>query len=466
MINIPQLSYLMMTLLTTTADQLACATGFVRRASPLSGSRFARILVFSWWQDPAATCEARADMAHALGCPVSAQAIDKRFTPRCAAFLRALLAQAVQMAVKAEVKADPVGVPVLQRFTSVEICDSSVVCLPSSLSEEWAGCGHATEAQTAALKLTVRFDLSSGKLHGPLLTAARTHDRRAASQLAQELDPLPVGGLHIGDLAFFSLEQFSAWDRQGCYWLSRLKGGVVVAGCDGERWDLPSWLGVHCSQVAQGVQTPILLGATQCLPARLIAQRVSAGAAKKRRTEMEVEAKREGRVVSAHEWALADWTLLVTNCLPYQLSVEEALALEGGRWQIELLFKRWKSLGQIDEWRTHNPWRILCEVYAKLLIMVLQHWLVIAGSWHMAERSLWRGVKVVQRRGQALASAWVRGRREWLGQLAETVGAVGRCRIDKRKTQPSTYQLLLTAPPPILLPLPSPLTLYVLPLVA
>lgn len=464
MTTIPQLSYLMTTLLTTTADQLACATGFVQRVSPLSGSHFARILVFSWWQDPAATCEARADMAGAIGCPVSAQAIDKRFTPRAAAFLRALLSQAVQATVKAKVRAEPVAVPVLQRFTAVEVCDSSVICLPSALAGEWAGCGHATEAQTSALKVTVRFDLCAGQLHGPLLTPARTHDRRAALELAQELDPLPVGGLHIGDLAFFSLEQFSAWEGQGCYWLSRLKGGVVVSGYNGESWerlDLPSWLGVHCSHPSQVVETPILLGATHHLPARLIAQRVSARTAKERRLDMEAQAKREGRVVSAQEWALADWTLLVTNCPAHQLSVEEALALEGARWQIELLFKRWKSLGQIDEWRTHKPWRIMCEVYAKLLIMVLQHWLVVMGSWHIPDRSLWRGVKVVQRRGQALASAWGRGRREWLAQLAETVRAVGRCRIDKRKNQPSTYQLLLAASPPPLL-----LSPQVLPLVS
>jgi hypothetical protein len=443
MTTIPRLSYLMTTLLTTTADHLACSTGFVKRVSPLSGSRFARTLIFSWWQNPAATCQTRADMAAALGCPVSAQAIDKRFTPSTALFMRSLLAEAI----RAKVSADPVAVPVLKRFTAVEVCDSSVVALPHTLSTEWRGCGNASQPQTAALKLTMRFDLTGGRLCGPLLTNARTHDQRAACELART-NPLPQGALHIGDLAFFVLNQFAEWDRQGKYWLSRFKGGTAIAGPDGVRWKVDEWLSIHCSHYSQRVDTPILLGAHHRLPVRLIAERVPAHVVKERRTKMQAEAKHEGRTVSAQEWSLAEWTLLVTNCSYDQLSVEEALALEQARWQIELLIKRWKSLGQIDEWRSGKPWRILCEVYTKLLIMVLQHWLLVVGSWSKPDRSMWKGLQAVQRRGWALARGWVRGNTEWLAALLEVNAAVGRCRIDKRRTELSTYQILLAAPPP------------------
>lgn len=121
--TIPQLSRLMNQLLSTTADQLAAETGFVRRVSKLSGSLFARTLVFSWWADPAAPCSARADMARTLGCPISAQGVDQRFSRTSAAFLQALLGAAVQQVVVA----DPVSIPVLRRFAHVEICDGSVI---------------------------------------------------------------------------------------------------------------------------------------------------------------------------------------------------------------------------------------------------------------------------------------------------------------------------------------------------
>ena len=69
-------------------------------------------------------------------------------------------------------------------------------------------------------------------------------------------------------------------------------------------------------------------------------------------------------------WALAAWTVYVTNVPVALLSLDEALVLARCRWQIELLFKLWKQEGRIDESRSEQPWRVLCEVYAKLLGMV------------------------------------------------------------------------------------------------
>ena len=48
--------------------------------------------------------------------------------------------------------------------------------------------------------------------------------------------------------------------------------------------------------------------------------------------------------------ATATWTIVVTNVPRELLNVEEAMLLARLRWQIELLFKLWKSHGGIDEW--------------------------------------------------------------------------------------------------------------------
>ncbi|HKF38798.1 MAG TPA: hypothetical protein VKB35_18025 [Ktedonobacteraceae bacterium] len=85
---------------------------------------------------------------------------------------------------------------------------------------------------------------------------------------------------------------------------------------------------------------------------------------------------------------LAEWTISMTNVPLDLMSGEEALILVRAWWQIELLFKLWKRQGQIDEWRSHNPWAILREAYAKLIAMVFQHWLLLLGWWQHLDRSL------------------------------------------------------------------------------
>ena len=59
------------------------------------------------------------------------------------------------------------------------------------------------------------------------------------------------------------------------------------------------------------------------------------------------------------------------------------------RWQMEMLYKLWKQYGRIDEWRTANPWRVLCELYAKLIGLLLQHWLIILFAQAGMNSAVW-----------------------------------------------------------------------------
>ena len=120
---------------------------------------------------------------------------------------------------------------------------------------------------------------------------------------------------------------------------------------------------------------------------------------------MHAEAKSNGRPAANAALALADWNVAITNVLRSMLSLAEALVLMRIRWQIELLFKLWKSHGRVDEWRTKNPARILCEVYAKLLGLVFQQWILVASNWVDPVRSLFKAAMIVTSYASELASA-------------------------------------------------------------
>ncbi len=422
----------MQTVLNVVAYDLGRETGFVQRDSKLNGASFVQTLVFSYLADPNATLSDLTQTAAAIGVTITPAGLTQRFTEAAATLLQRVLAAAVQRVLAA----DPLAIPLLERFSGVYLEDSTVIALPDVLRELWPGCGNAGEQGRAALKLNVRLNLCTGVFADLSLHAGRVHDSRAALPL----DTLVPGALYLADLGYFSLERLRQIDQQDAFFLLRLKAQTAVFDASGRRWDDVTALLASEGDV---VDLPVTLGVSHRLPVRLLAVRVPQEVADQRRRKLRAAAREKGQAVSARRLALAGWTILITNASPEELSVAEAVVVARARWQIELLFKLWKSHGRIDESRSAKPWRVLCDVYAKLLAMVVQHWVTLISLWDYPDRSLVKAAQTVQKYALQLATnLWHHVRTE------ETLELIARClkrgcRINRRKTHPNTYQLLL-----------------------
>jgi hypothetical protein len=332
--------------------------------------------------------------------------------------------------------------PLLKRFTAVIVEDSSRISLPDDLAQVWRGGGGSPGTSRAGLKLFVRWDVLSGDLQGPLLTDGRQADAKSPFQ-EQEV---PAGGLYLGDQGFFEQGRLRQWHQriegQRRYYLMRLPVGTALYTRRGHRLVLA---GIVPQQEGAAVELGVLVGQQARVPARLILQRVPEEVAEQRRQRLRAEAHDHGREPSEQALYLAGWIIVVTNVPRRLLSLEETLVVLTVRWQIELLFKRWKEGGQIDEWRSKKHWRILCEVYAKLAAMVIQHWLIQLGCWQDPQRSLVKAAQVVRREAGQLMVAIREGRLESVVRQILRCMRSG-CRIDKRKRFPSTVQRLAGAP--------------------
>jgi hypothetical protein len=413
-------------------EVLARESGFIQRQVTVTGSGFVQAMVMSFQGKRSPSYSEISQSASSLGMPMSAQGMAQRLNERCARFMKAVVEMALKEKVRGIAKS---AFPILEKFKGVHLRDSSTIGLPASLRDVWRGTGNQN-AKTAALKLQVSWEYSRGALDGLVFQAGCCQDQTSAYQSLE----LPAGALHLGDLGYFSLEKLARDNEQGVFWITRWKFRTTL-------WDTPEHLldlvAFLSTQTESQLDLPVHVGGKQQLACRLLASRVPQEVADQRRQRIQETYRKHGRQPSEKMLQLAEWTLVLTNVPVTLLSLKEALLLLRVRWQIELLFKLWKKYLAIDKWNSHNPWRILTEIYAKLLTALLFHWTTLVDFWNYPDRSLFKAVTLFQKYITSILFQLANFPTllTLLQRLSDSYAKA--CRIRKHLHLACTYQMLL-----------------------
>lgn len=420
------------------ACTLARSMGVIQRERKLTGTHLALLLVLGWWHQPRAGSSGLSRFAASLGIRISKQGIEGHFRLETAQWLYALLLRAIERVIRGPV----VAIPLLRRFTAVYVEDGSTISLPDALVNIWRGCrggNRKHEGTTSAVKLTVRLDMLHGTLQGPHLQDGRQHE----SQSLLQDQPMAKGSLWIADAGYFALVKLLTLSKAGIYFLMPYKDSVVL-WFEGQRSDILHLL--RQAGPASEVEFDVILGAAKQVKCRLLARRLSEAEVATRHQQQDESARKHGKVVTQRQRDLAHWSLLISNVPAALMTLAQAWILMRMRWQIELLWKLWKMQGLVDEWHTQNPARILCEVYAKLLGLLIQHWLLLLSCWEDPHRS-WITISDVIRDHVIVLAHGFSGRLP-LGRavrlVCTTVAQASGCSIPARAHRASTSHLLLS----------------------
>ena len=426
--TIPQLSRILQQLLIDDANRIGRESGFIQRQRKLSGASFAQSLVLGWQANPKASLEELCQSARVCGVTISPPGLQGRLnSPQANRFLHQLLLKGVSYLVQSHSQRDDL----LASFAGVYIQDSSQIELPSCLHPMWQG----QQTEQAVLKVQAVLDYQHGQFD---LTLASGRDHDCPLQTVA----LPPGSLRLADLGYFKVKVFEQLNKQGVWWVSRLPARSGI--WQGEQVvHLAKWLKKQENVcIDQWVELT-----AQRLPGRLLAVRVPPEVAKERRKRVRKAAsKRKNSRLKPETLALCNWTILATNLPPETFTLDDILSLQRLRWQIELLFKLWKSDLSLDAWRSQLPHQILSEVYAKLLLALIQHWLLLLGCGHYENRSLVKATKVLRKHAFHILAA-ISDFALLLRTLRLILPTLARCTVQKRKTRPATFQLLGRASP-------------------
>ena len=110
---------------------------------------------------------------------------------------------------------------------------------------------------------------------------------------------------------------------------------------------------------------------TPSIAGRLIAIAKTEAAAEKARRQVREQAKKKGRTPDARTLKAAEYIFVFTTASAEVLSAWMALQLYRFRWQIELMFKRFKSLLGLGQLRAHDPRLCRTYLYSKLIAALL-----------------------------------------------------------------------------------------------
>jgi hypothetical protein len=377
-------------------------TGFVKRVSKMTGKLFLALVTFGVWSDATTTLAQLAAKVTQLDeqLAISPEAIYQRMNKRALAFLQDMIGQALAKVHVLESVCDDGLFPC---FTKVYLADSTGFALPDSLHALFAGSGGS--AGKAGAKIQAVWDYKSSVFDHFALTPWNIPDQTYIDTVvafAQE------GILFVFDLGYFKIKAFARIAEAGAYFLSRLNHQTTLLHMHAERLqplELASWLTTVPSNC---IEKPLFLGAKEQVPCRLVASRVPESVVNERRRSAKKKAKKKGYTPSKAHLTLLAWNLFITN-VPHTIwKAEAVIKVYPLRWQIELIFKSWKSYLHLASIKTKKADSTLCYLYGRMLLIVLNYALyphLRANLWGKRKREL--SLLKLVRHFQALAERWM-----------------------------------------------------------
>jgi hypothetical protein len=260
----------------------------------------------------------------------------------------------------------------LSLFNNIYIQDSTVFEVNKKLSKFFKGTKRGGRKGQTSCKAQVKIDLIHNFTTGSIKDARIYEGKRPDQALAGKiLKVIKKGDLTIRDLGYFKLEVFKLIAEAEAFFLTRFPSHVMVYLNieDKEPINLATHLNKYYKREG-AISIKIWVGAER-LPVRLIAYRVSKSIQNERLRKARKTAKEMGRTLSKAKLDLLQFSLFITNIPEEWVSTEVIGTVYRLRWEIELIFKQWKSLLKIDVIRGVCRYRVEALIWGRLCMAVL-----------------------------------------------------------------------------------------------
>lgn len=357
----------------------AKVTGFFKRVSKFSPTEFFNTLLYC--ASRSETCslsQASTRVQDKISVSISKQGIDSRFNASAVEFIKGIYKNCI------ENEFHKVIVPnFFNAFNRVLVKDATRFVVPDRLKEQFEGTGSS-----AGVSIQYEYDIKNGRTTDLTITSAKRCDLVDAKETLNNVCP---GDLIIRDLGYFILSLFWEFKKINAFFLSRLNVKChVFKDHEQTAISFKKLYGEMIQQEISLLELNVRVGIKEQLPVRLIVELVPDEVYKQRIRKIEKQNKKTGFKTSDDYKARCRFNLFITNVEGKDLPKEAVNKAYKIRWQIELMFKHWKSICKIHNLQPMKYERYICLLYAKLILIIINLQLIrnLQGYYFQTQKKL------------------------------------------------------------------------------
>jgi len=301
-------------------------------------------------------------LASLLKIRISNTALHYRFTAKAVLFMKTVVSELLTDKIKNTAK---INNDFLNQFAGIKIIDATSWDISAKLKSLLPGSGGA--ASKANCKVQLIYEYISGTIEFFDITPGNKPDSKYTNNIPQHLNK---NDLCIFDLGYFKFSVFNKIIEIGAYFLSRYRTGSILFDA---KTGIKLNFAKELSKLAGDIyESEVIIGKEKNnqLKCRIVALRAPKEVAEQRRRKARKEASKKGRTVSKQKSNLCDWTIFITNIPVEMVAAEMMFVFYKIRWQIELIFKQFKSILHIHKSDTSNIHRLYCEIYGKMIVAI------------------------------------------------------------------------------------------------
>ncbi len=424
-------------------NEIAVETSFVQRSTTnkVSGREFLELMTIDHFNQGTISLEGLCDAlaAKSSKADISPQALSSKInSDQAVCFLEKTLENVYANQLRPKVSKIPLKA--LESFSNVYIQDSTQIELNEHLSEEFKGSGG--DASKSALKIDVLYDVINHILKEVNITKGTYPDQKNGTNVMGQIEE---GDLIIRDLGYFVVLLIEAIDSKKAFYLSRLFKGVNVylsAELKSKAINLPAYVSEKIGNRGC-MDMEVYIGAERVC-SRLICYRAPEQVINERRRKAKKAAQKKGKCLSHEDLEWLAYSFYITNVKVENWSVEIVGTIYRIRWQIELIFKQWKGLFQIDVMKGFRKERIRCLLYGRLIMINIVTGIYALSAWYCRvtlSREI-SGVKLIQwlQREGRISQSIVRDRVSAL--MEELINSIPRCLLKQKRRRKTTIELI------------------------